>query len=76
MNFGDCPYDGCSGFFSFAVPDKTPCYIEIACKTCLRPVWYRLSRIDPMAWTKEDFEKEFIVDREAKTIAERAALTL
>jgi len=72
MNIGGCPYDGCSGIFTIAVPDLTPCYIEIDCETCKRPVWYRLSRVDPMAWTKDDFEKEFIVDWEAHRVAERA----
>lgn len=71
MNFGDCPYDGCSGTIWLSVPEKTPCFAEIECEKCKRPIWYKLSRLDPMAFTKEDFEKEFIVDRDARTIVKR-----
>jgi hypothetical protein len=68
MNHGDCPYEGCKGHFFLPVPDKTPVYRLISCETCGRDVWYRLSRADPEAWTREDFEREHVIDEEAKTI--------
>lgn len=73
MNFGDCPYDNCDGLLTVAVPEKTPAYVQIECPTCKRPVWYRISRFDPMAWTKEEFEREHVIDYDTNTIESRAA---
>ena len=70
MNFGDCPYcDGFIGFFE--VPERTPAYAIVKCEWCGKDIWYKFSRIDPRAWTIEDFEKEFIIDTESKKIVER-----
>jgi transcription elongation factor Elf1 len=67
MNFGDCPY--CNKFTGFfKVPDKTPCYAKVKCESCGKEIWYRFSRIDPMSWTIEDFEKEFDIDYENNKI--------
>lgn len=71
MNFGNCPYDDCAGFLSFAVPDNTPQYIPAECPECKRKIWYRLSRIDPRAYTEADFLKDFTVDHEKKTVVEK-----
>lgn len=73
VNFGDCPYDDCSGTIWLSVPERTPTYVEIDCEKCHRPIWYKLSRVEPIAWTKEDFEREFVVDRDARTIVKRKA---
>lgn len=54
-----------------AVPDRTPCYVEVACETCKRPVWYRLSRVDPIAWTEADFLAEHNIDREKNLITRK-----
>jgi hypothetical protein len=60
MNFGDCPY--CNDFLgAFEVPDRTPAYAQVNCQSCGKKVWYRFSRINPMAWTIEDFEREYEV---------------
>jgi hypothetical protein len=74
MNFGDCPYDECSGTFFEPVPEKTPVWAKLACETCSRPVWYKFSRFDPEAWTVEDFDANFIVDEQTKSIRERNPL--
>ena len=67
MNLGDCPY--CNEFLGlFEVPEKAPCYSVVNCQACRKDVWYRHSRIDPMAWTVEDFEKEFTIDYENNKI--------
>jgi len=67
MNFGACPY--CDGFMGmFVTPDNTPVYTIVQCESCGRDVWYKLSRIDPMAWTVEGFLEEFDVDEDSMTI--------
>jgi hypothetical protein len=71
MNIGDCPYTGCEGVFALAVPDRTPAYARLECDTCKRPVWYRFSRVDPMAWTEADFLAAHVVDPETKTITDK-----
>lgn len=70
MNLGDCPY--CDDFIGFLkVPDKCPAYAIVQCESCGKDIWYRFSRINPMAWTIEDFEKEFIIEKENRRITER-----
>jgi hypothetical protein len=73
MNFGDCPYTGCDGVFMLIVPERTPAYARVTCDACARPVWYRFSRVDPMAWTEEDFLTAHTIDTEKKTITEKRA---
>lgn len=71
MNIGDCPYDDCDGVLVFAVPDKTPAYTLDQCHCCGRDVWYRLSRIDPAAWTVDDFHAEHEINQATRTIKRR-----
>lgn len=71
MNIGNCPYNDCDSALMLEVPERTPAYERLECDGCKREIWYRLSRIDPMAWTKEQFEKEHVIDREKKTIVPR-----
>jgi len=71
MNHGDCPYDDCKGTLCMAVPERTPAYVLTECDTCKRKVWYRLSCLDPEAWTQADFEAEHEIDNEAHTIKKR-----
>lgn len=72
MNIGDCPYDDCRAPMMLGVPDVTPTYALVECEECKRPVWYKFSRLDPGAWTKESFERIYEVDQEARTIKLRA----
>lgn len=70
MNFGDCPY--CEQFIGFMpVPDKTPAYAKVSCESCGKEVWYKFSRIDPVAYTVEDFEATHVIDHVARTITEK-----
>lgn len=71
MNLGDCPYEDCDGFLSFELPERTPVYAIVECETCNRSLWYKFSRVDPIAWTIEDFEAEHIVDVETHSIVKR-----
>jgi len=69
MTLGDCPY--CDDFLGLlSIPDegKLPIYSQINCPSCERLIWYKFSRIDPMAWTIEDFEKEFKIDYDNRKI--------
>jgi len=68
MNIGDCPYDDCTAILMVEVPERTPAYAIVQCDECHRDVWYRLSRIDPQAWTPEDFLAQHDIDHETKTI--------
>lgn len=71
MNFGDCPYQECKGFISVAVPEKTPAFTKITCDECGRELWYRCSRIEPQAFTLDEFAAAYEVDEEKRTIKKR-----
>lgn len=68
MIFGDCPYDGCSGFH--AIPCLAPGWTKEKCETCGREFWLRHSRIDPEAYTLEGFAQKYAVDEIKKQIIE------
>jgi hypothetical protein len=71
VNAGPCPY-GCQGFLTVEVPAETPVFAKIRCPTCHQWVWYRLSRLDPVAYTTDGFTERYIVDEAARTITPRA----
>ncbi len=71
MNFGDCPYPGCKGFLQVFIPDVTPAYTKLDCPECGKPVWYRVSRVDPTAYTEENFLKCHTIDEVNKSIEEK-----
>ena len=73
MNFGDCPYDDCDGYLALAVPEHCPAFIRTTCPDCKRPVWYRLSRVAPNAWTPEEFAALYTVDEEAGIVTPKQA---
>ena len=59
------------GFLGFAVPDRTPAYALVQCEKCGRDVWCRMSRVDPEAWTREQFEAEYEVNEGTREIKRR-----
>ncbi len=69
MIFGSYPC--CDSFLSLSMPAKTPVYLPERCPHCGEAVWHRLSRVEPMSWTEEDFEKEYDIDAEAKMVKAR-----
>ena len=71
MIIGECPYEGCDGFHMIPIADKTPAFSKEKCETCGREYWLMHSRINPKAFTVEEFEKEYIVDDKTKTIERR-----
>ena len=72
MNFGECPYDDCDAMLMFEVPDQSPKFGMVQCHQCRRKLWYLFSRLDPQAWTLDEFEKNFVVDEATKTVKRRA----
>lgn len=71
MNFGECPYPDCEEILMVEVPERTPAYNFFDCEKCKRKIWYRFSRLDPMAYTVEDFEKQFEIDPINHTIVDK-----
>ena len=66
MIFGSYPC--CEGNLCFDVPDTSPAYIPEDCPHCGKPVWHKLSRVDPTSWVESDFLLEFDVDYEKFTV--------
>ena len=71
MFWGDCPYDGCDGKLELCFEGAIPDWYPTECPLCKRKVWYRCSRLNPVAWTEEGFNEKFIVNYKSKTIEER-----
>ncbi len=71
MNTGPCPYDDCDHTFFVSVPERTPACTKLECEGCKRPVWYKLSRIDPECWTEEEFLRLHDVDEETRRITKK-----
>jgi hypothetical protein len=42
------------------------------CEDCGKEYWEYYSRMDPRAYTTEEFEREFVVNETNKTITRRA----
>lgn len=68
MQIGDCPHDDCNGITTREMPERTPVFELVQCPSCRRDVWLRLSRVDPHAWTFDQFLTEHHIDHETKTI--------
>lgn len=69
MIFGGCPY--CNASTVNYMPDDSPKCYESTCEECGKVYWMLASRIESLAYTQEDFAKEYIVDREKRTIEKR-----
>lgn len=67
---GGCPYCGHSGMWG--TPEQTPAFARTTCEGCHKRFWLELSRIDPKAWTIEDFEAAHDIDHETRKITRRA----
>jgi len=72
MQIGECPY--CDYLDMWPMPQNTPCAGKYICEGCKKEIWLWHSRINPMAYTKEDFEREFIIDEASKTVKKREPL--
>jgi len=67
MIFGPCPY--CDEIVANAIPDETPVFGKTTCENCGKEYWLRYSRISPEAYTKEQFEDEYEINKETKVIS-------
>lgn len=47
---------------------QLPLFQKIKTECCGKTIWLKHSRVDPTAWTDEDFRKEYDVDDEMKKI--------
>lgn len=73
MIIGDCPYEGCSGAHMIPCAPKCPAFSRQVCEECGRPFWLLHSRVDPKAFTEEEFAARYEVDEATKVITERTA---
>ena len=72
MIIGDCPYPDCDEYMHNPIADgELPQFQKLLCGKCNRTIWLYHSRFGPMAYTEEDFNKEFEVDEVAKSINRR-----
>jgi len=66
MIFRECP--NCNELIINHMPERTPAFTENTCEHCKKPYWMKYSRLDPVAYTVDNFLKEFDVNAESKTI--------
>jgi hypothetical protein len=72
MNIGECPYDDCDDVQAREIPDAPlPAFSKEECPGCGREIWMKYSRIDPEAFTPEQFAADWVVDHETKVIKPR-----
>lgn len=71
MQIGECPYDDCEHVQWRVYEGDTPRVAKDSCESCGRIVWIWFSRIDPDAYTDEEFNERFEIDEEARHIKPR-----
>jgi hypothetical protein len=69
MIIGGCPY--CDHAHMVPIAAQCPAYRPEVCEECGKKYWIRHSRIDPEAYTAEEFDAKFIVDYENYKVTER-----
>jgi len=67
MQIGKCPYDDCDDEQMRMLPDgPLPVLGKEECPGCSRTIWVYYSRVEPQAFTQEDFEKVFTITDDRK----------
>jgi hypothetical protein len=70
MIFGDCPY--CDAMVCNSMTKQSPAFFESVCEHCGKTYWVYATRLgECLAYTQEDFDKEYIKDVANKTIEKR-----
>ncbi len=70
MIFGSYPC--CNAPLALTLPDKKlPVIGWENCPECKVKVWHQYSRIDPMSWTDDEFQKLYIVNEEDYSIKKK-----
>jgi hypothetical protein len=67
MIIGECPYDDCDDVHFISIAEKCPAVSDHVCDKCKRIYYIYHSRVDPGAFTEEDFKKHFIIDKAEMT---------
>ena len=70
MQIGNCPY--CGHGDCWGTPKQTPAWRKVTCEECDKEFWLELSRVDPKAWTVEDFEAQYDIDPVTKTLKRKS----
>ena len=74
MQDGECPYADCDDYQLRLLPDVAlPKFSKEKCPGCNRMIWLFYSRVEPQAFTPEEFEREYILDEDTKSVKRRKA---
>jgi hypothetical protein len=68
MIIGDCPYENCDNTHMIPIADNCPKFAMYTCEACGRAYWLLHSRIDPQAFTHEEFHSKYEVDETSRQI--------
>jgi len=69
MIIGECPY--CGAVMWNQCAEVGGVFEKVVCSECRETVWLYHSRLDPIAYTEEDFNSKYSVDEETKSILPR-----
>ncbi len=70
MIMGACPY--CDAGMMNPIADlPLPKFQKLITECCGKTIWLRHSRVDPQAFTDEDFKNKFIVNEETREISKK-----
>lgn len=72
MIIGECPY--CAEIETTAIAPQCPVFSKETCESCGKRYWLYHSRLDPMRYSIEDFEKKFELDESTKEIRYKNAI--
>ena len=67
MIFGECPYCN-EPMFNSLWNGQLPAFQRLIVSCCNKPVWLKHSRIDPVAYSEENFLKEYKVNKETHEV--------
>ena len=67
---GGCPYCD-KPMFNPIAGLPLPKFQKITTECCSKTVWLYHSRIDPKAYTDEDFKKEYTIDEKTKEVTKK-----
>ena len=73
MIFGECPYNDCNQSMMNHITNSLPTFQKLTCEKCGRVIWLYHSRIEPIAYTEEDFLEKYDLDEETKSIRNKVA---
>lgn len=70
MQIGECPHDGCDDVQMRRLPDRPlPALSKETCPGCGGDIWLYYSRVDPSAFTPEQFAEHFEINEATKSVS-------